>query len=178
MIVDVMQFEEPPLFPHADGTANNNDKAKSRLCRWTFDLGGQTDTFTRTFLDDLVGEFPRIDDRRAGLLNRHGWFACENPAGSQKGGFDGLAHRDGTTGKRSAYFLPKGDATSEPVFVPRAANAQEGDGWLLAVIWRGTENRSDLAVFRATDVAAGPIATVELSQRVPFGFHGNWVSAA
>ena len=58
-----------------------------------------------------------------------------------------------------------------------AADAAEGDGWLLAVIWRGAENRSDLAVFDATEIERGPIALVELPHRVPFGFHGNWVGA-
>ncbi len=71
-----------------------------------------------------------------------------------------------------------GDATSEPVFVPRAADAPEGDGWLLATVWRAAENRSDLAVFNATEVDRGPVATVELASRVPFGLHGNWVPAA
>ena len=37
------------------------------------------------------------------------------------------------------------------------------------------ENRSDLAVFNATDVEAGPVALVQLGHRVPDGFHGNWV---
>jgi hypothetical protein len=30
----------------------------------------------------------------------------------------------------------------------------------------------------ALALAAGPIATVQLSHRVPFGFHGNWRQAA
>jgi carotenoid cleavage dioxygenase len=32
-------------------------------------------------------------------------------------------------------------------------------------------------VFDAQDIAKGPIAVAELPRRVPFGFHGNWVSA-
>jgi len=66
--------------------------------------------------------------------------------------------------------------TSEPVFVPRSADAPEGDGWLTAVVWRAGENRSDLLIFEAQDVAKGPIATAEMPRRVPFGFHGNWAS--
>ena len=54
----------------------------------------------------------------------------------------------------------------------------EADGWLLAVVWRAGENRSDLAVFNATDIEAGPVALVQLGHRVPDGFHGNWVEAA
>ena len=75
-------------------------------------------------------------------------------------------------------MLPKGDSISEPVFVERGADAAEGDGWLLAVVWRARENRSDLAVFNAQDVGSGPVALVKLGHRVPDGFHGNWVGTA
>ena len=174
IVADVMQRETPPLFPNADGTPGDPEKQRARLTRWTFNLADGSDTFTRTYLDDLPAEFPRIDDRRAGLSNRHSWFAAASSA-ADGGTFDGVAHVDNTSGARKVHFLPNGDATSEPVFVPRAADAPEGDGWLLAVLWRGAENRSDLAVFNATDVEKGPIATVELASRVPFGLHGNWV---
>jgi carotenoid cleavage dioxygenase len=76
IIADVMQFEEAPLFPHPDGRRTDPEKSRAKLCRWTFDLSGNTDRFTRDYLDDVTGEFPRIDDRRAGLANTHGWYAC------------------------------------------------------------------------------------------------------
>jgi hypothetical protein len=58
------------------------------------------------------------------------------------------------------------------------SNGTKSHGWLLAVVWRARENRSDLAVFNATDVGTGPVALVQLGHRVPDGFHGNWVAAA
>ncbi len=58
--------------------------------------------------------------------------------------------------------------------MPRHDTADEGDGWLLSVVYRGEEGRSDLAVFEATDIARGPVALAHLSSRVPAGFHGNW----
>ena len=79
--------------------------------------------------------------------------------------------------RRAQYMLPDGATISEPVFVERGSDAAEGGGWLLAVVWRARENRSDLAVFDATEIAAGPIALVHLGHRVPDGFHGNWVGA-
>ena len=60
--------------------------------------------------------------------------------------------------------------------MPRSADAPEGDGWLVAVVYRGAEDRSDFVVFDA-GVAAGPIATAKVPRRVPFGFHGNWRAA-
>lgn len=176
IIADVMHREAPALFPSADGKPIPHEQQIARLARWTFDLADGSDTFSRVYLDDLVAEFPRIDDRRAGLKNRHTWYAAAITPGSDL--FTGIAHFDNTTGTRRLYELPAGDATSEPVFVPRAPDAAEGDGWLLSTIWRAAENRSDLAVFEARDVDQGPVATVELACRVPFGFHGNWVSSA
>ncbi len=178
IIADVMQFEEAPLFPHPDGRPTDPNKARARYCRWTFDLAGNTDRFEQTYLDDLTGEFPRIDDRRAGLKSTHGWYACANPDLPTFGALSGIAHVDGAGRRLGKYHLPAGDTISEPVFVERGKDAPEGDGWLLAVIYRARENRSDLAVFKATDVEAGPVALVHLAHRVPDGFHGNWVGTA
>lgn len=178
IIADVMQFEEAPLFPHPDGTPTDPEKSRARLCRWTFDLAANTDSFQQRYLDDLTGEFPRVDDRRAGRKTSHGWYACANPRSPTFGALSGVVHVDGAGKRLGNYLLPAGDTISEPVFVERGRDAAEGDGWLLAVVWRARENRSDLAVFNATDVEGGPVALVQLGHRVPDGFHGNWVGAA
>lgn len=171
VIADVMQYESAPLFnPDTNGTG-------ARLCRWTFDMAGKSDGFTREYLDDMPGEFPRFDERFSTLPYRHGYFALRQHDSSARGSYDGLAHIDLRSGKRTIHMLPQGDAISEPVFVPRAADSAEGDGWLLATVYRGAEARSDLVVLDAGAVARGPIATVQLSHRVPFGFHGNWLGA-
>jgi carotenoid cleavage dioxygenase-like enzyme len=178
IIADVMQFEEAPLFPHPDGRPTDPTKSRARLCRWVFDLAENTDRFGQTYLDDLTGEFPRIDDRRAGFKSGHGWYACANPDLPAGEWLSGIAHVDGDGARRGQYFLPAGDTISEPVFVARGEAAPEAAGWLLAVVWRARDNCSDLAVFNATDVDAGPVALVHLGHRVPDGFHGNWVGAA
>lgn len=72
--------------------------------------------------------------------------------------------------------MPRGDTLSEAVFVPRRCHA-EGDGWLLSVVWRGAQRRSDLIVLDTGAIGRGPVATVALPRRVPFGFHGNWLGA-
>jgi len=179
LVADVMQSEEPPLFSHPDGRPTDPHKSRARPCRWRFDLSGKSDRFTQTYLDDLTGEFPRIDDRRAGLPNQHGWYACADRNAAALEGLSGIAHVDVLRGAlKASYLLPDGDTLSEPVFVPRSGAAAEGDGWLLSVVWRSATNCSDLAVFNATDIGAGPAALVHLGHRVPDGFHGNWVGAA
>jgi carotenoid cleavage dioxygenase-like enzyme len=170
IVADVMQFEEAPLFSHPDGSPTDPKKSNARLCRWTFDLAGNTDRFTQTYLDEMTGEFPRIDDRRAGLASSHGWYACANPDLPIFGALSGIVHVDGKGERLGKYLLPAGDTISEAVFVERGNDAAVGDGWLLAAVWRARENRSDLAVFNATDVEAGPVALVQLGQASPTGF--------
>jgi carotenoid cleavage dioxygenase-like enzyme len=170
LYADVMQYEAAPLFPNADGSPGKREAA--RLARWTFDLSGRTDTITREYIDDTAGEFPRFDERRAGGAYVHGWFA-----GRVRGAalFDSIVHVDLRCGRKRVYTFPEGDTPSEPVFVARGA--AEGDGWLLSVVYRGREDKSDIAVFDATEIAEGPVGLARLPRRVPFGFHGNWVAS-
>jgi carotenoid cleavage dioxygenase-like enzyme len=175
IFADVMEYPVAPLFPTVDGSKPQN--AFARLVRWTFDLASPSNTIGRTPIDDLAGEFPRFDERRAGLGYRHGWFAGITRTGVEDIRFDTIAHLDLQTGRRADYVFPAGDSPGEPVFIPRTADADEGDGWLVAVVYRGADDQSDFVVFDAQDVAAGPIASARVPRRVPFGFHGNWRAA-
>lgn len=166
---DVLQYDAPPFFPRADGRPGRGD---ARLARWTLDPGKGTDAFAQAWLDDTPAEFPRIDDRRAGLPNRHGALVLDRGG---LGLFDTLAWRDAARGTTAEHALPPGDALSEAVFVPRCETAAEGDGWLLAIAWRAATRRSALLVFDTADVAQGPVATAHLPLGLPFGFHGAWM---
>ena len=171
IIAHVMQFDEVPLFPNVDGTPTA--PAEARLTEWVIDLADNSNGISSRHLDDIAGEFPRLDERFACGAYSHGYYAGVvdgNPALS----FNALVHHDFAQDRRSQYVLPDGDTTGEPVFVPRSDDAGEGEGYLLSVVHRGGENRSDLAFFDAENLADGPIACAELPHRVPYGFHGNW----
>jgi carotenoid cleavage dioxygenase-like enzyme len=45
-------------------------------------------------------------------------------------------------------------------------------------VGRRHENRTDLVILDAQDIAAGPVATVKFPCRVHEGFHGCWVPGA
>lgn len=166
LVADVMRYDSAPLFPLPDGRMAPPSVA--RLTRWTLDAAGQTEAVQEEQLDDRAGEFPRVDERWATRRNRHGWFALDDSVGP-----GGVRHLDFQTGRRQVYELPAGDVASEPVFAARGPD--EGEGWITTVVWRAAENRSDLLVFDALDLAAGPVAVVEVPRRVPFGFHGEWL---
>jgi carotenoid cleavage dioxygenase len=177
LVCDMMKYPVAPLFPRPDGQPSSVEPPLAHLVRWTFDPTGGSDRFTEQPLDDHAGEFPRLDERFTGLPYRHGWFQASAVGAAGRDRRDGLAHIDHETGAVEVWHPGPGDRCGEPVFVPRHADAEEGDGFVLTVVYRGETRCSDLAVLDARDVAAGPLALAHLSHHVPAGFHGNWRGA-
>jgi len=153
------------------------DANAARLHRWRIDLarGG----VASTPLDDIVTEFPRVDERRLGRRHRFGYMAAREPElndGAQPlwtavRKYD--LERGGVTERR----FGAGNGVGEPLFVPRTAAAGEDDGWLLVLVYDAARDTSDFWILDAQDVAGEPVARVTLPHRVPYGFHGNWVAA-
>ena len=153
--------------------------------RWTFDLASSSDSFRIARLFDQIGEMPAVDPRFLMRRNRHFWFGTNNPAlgpmlewGPKGPPFTCIGHFDDGTGRLAFWYAGPDSAPEEPLFVPRRADAAEGDGWLLSVVGRRDENRSDLVILDALDIAAGPVATVRMPCRIHEGFHGTWVPEA
>ncbi|MEV5957496.1 carotenoid oxygenase family protein [Streptomyces sp. NPDC051987] len=158
------------------------------LHRWTFDLtrgaahwDDATDTYHSEQLLSSPGDMPRVDPRVLMEKNRHAWVGGFHPdlpkgeIGPMGPPFNSLIHRDDLTGE-SAFWSPgEHGAPEEPVFVPKSADADEGEGYLLALVGRRDQMRHDLVVLDALDIAAGPIATVKIPFRLRYGFHGTWV---
>jgi carotenoid cleavage dioxygenase len=148
---------------------NGGFDADGVLWSWTIDL--QAGTVTERQLDDRAVEFPRIDDRLATLPARYAVSVGDSSlvrydlsAGSA------VEHRFGTPespgGPGEAVFVP---STSGP--------ADESSGWYIGYVYDPARDGSDLVILDASDFAAPPVARIKLPHRVPYGFHGNWISA-
>ena len=59
--------------------------------------------------------------------------------------------------------------------MPRADDADESDGWLMTLVHSAETDSSALHILNADDLDGEAQAVIELPQRVPAGFHGNWV---
>jgi carotenoid cleavage dioxygenase len=131
-------------------------------------------------LTDRPAEFPRIDDRLIGQKNRWG-YAVESrrkPASIFDSLWTGITRYDRTGGPSDHHPLPPGHWSSEPVFVPRSAEAAEDDGFVIAQIYDGLRGRSSFRILDARNLAGEPLATLWVRERMPLGFHGNFVSGA
>jgi len=173
--VEVFDYAEAPLFPRTDGAKTEQHGAF--LTRWTIDLSDPAARVKKTQLADIAGEFPRFDERLAGLPYRHGWHAA-NVESEKTLELNSVAHVDLMTNKQTVRRFGQKDALGEPIFIPRSADAPEGDGWVMVLHYSQARNTSDLLILNAQDIAGEPAAVIHMPRRVPIGFHGNWAPAA
>lgn len=155
------------------------------LARWT--VSPHRGTVSEQIMSDHSIEWPRINRARTGRAHRYGWFGATGPESlrlsddvdrDRGGSFEPgpLVKFDTTTGEVSTHDFGTGRVTQEPAFVARPGAEAEDDGWILSVVHDGNTDSSELVVLDAADVTAAPLARVHLPRRVPFGFHGNWIS--
>ena len=152
--------------------------------RWSFDLSNPKDEFSIKRLINHVGEMPVIDPRFAMRRAQHFYFGTFNPAfgpmlpiGPKGPPFTCLGHFDEANSKLNFWYAGENSAPEEPCFVPKSADALEGEGWLLTIVGRRAENRTDLVILDAARIQDGPVAIIKFPCRVHEGFHGIWVGA-
>ena len=125
-------------------------------------------------IDDLEGDFNRINPAYDGVRVRYLYMSAFTRPDRHLGDFDAIVRYDDLTGERAVWSAGPHGHVGEGVFAADPDGTAEDDGWVLVVVTDATTDASDLVVLDARDVAAGPVARVHLPQRVPFGFHGNW----
>lgn len=164
--------------------------------RIKIDLAKNDSAYTITSEFGMGIELARIDERWQGHPYRHIWsLVGQRPANPEAGLLGGatmnqnnasdfidvlngevdIVHFDLRTGAADRYSFGPGTNVHEPQFVPRSPGSPEGDGWLLVVVNRLDQNRSELAIFNALNLAAGPTALYDIGVRLRLTFHGNWV---
>jgi carotenoid cleavage dioxygenase len=88
-----------------------------------------------------------------------------------------LTHFDLETGAETVWWAGPDSGIQEPAFIPRAKDAPEGDGYLVALVDNHITNYTDLCIFDALKLDQGPIARAKLPIRLRQGLHGNWAPA-
>lgn len=189
---DVRWFEIEPCYvfhtlnAHDDGGVITIDVARlasptlergghvdAILWRWTIDL--TSGTVMERQLDDRPGDFPRIDDRLAGMAARRGWMTWM-PGPTDPPGCSGtITVYDLDDETSETHHFAEGRVPGEAVFAP-ATDRAGGRGWLLAYVYDPARDASDVVVLDADHPEDDPVAAVHLPVRVPYGFHGNWLA--
>lgn len=166
VVLDCIRY--PKMWVDGSDAFNSNGQV------WRYVLDRSTSKASGAILLDQHVEFPRIDPRKQGVANRYGYAV-------EVGGVDAqgllpshqLVKLDMLEGKEvSRYDVSSGATLDEALFVPDGDG--EDEGWLLSYSYNKASEQSDLLIFDASDIAAGPAARVQLPTRVPHGFHGTF----
>ena len=178
IVLDVARYGRLDFMsPQAAANPSWRDENAARMHRWRIDLaaGG----VKSTPLDDIVIEFPRVDERLLGRKHRFGYTAAREPELSDGAEplWTAVKKYDLERGTAETRRFGAENGVGEPLFVPRGEGAAEDDGWVLVLAYDHARNTSDFHILDAQNLRGEPVAVVHLPHRVPYGFHGNWVAA-
>lgn len=142
--------------------------------RWVIDPVAKKVTETR--IDDRPQEFPRHNPKYGLKQHRFG-YTSEVVTGDQYNHniHGAIIKIDTDTGTTETHEFGRGRGGAEPVFVPKADGTTEDAGWIITVVYDAATDASELQILDAEDISGPEVASIQLPQRVPFGFHGNWV---
>lgn len=163
IVLDAARYAEFP-----DVTFNSSP---GLMTRWSIDpQSGKIETET---LDDRNCDFPRVDPRVDGQLHHFGY-------GVEFGMGAGLSMKrliKYDLDARSTQIHDFGASVSpgEGVFAPAAPDAAEDEGFVLVMTHDDDAGQSELQILDAQNFDSDPVARIQMPQRVPFGFHANWV---
>jgi carotenoid cleavage dioxygenase-like enzyme len=150
-----------------------------RMHRWQIDL--RAGSVREAPIDDVTSDFPRVNEGYTGRETRYAYTARigrDRTLGTDDQFSDGWMKYDAHTGRAQVHEHGDGVFGGEGVFVARPGAQSEDDGWLVGFVHDREHNRSELRIVDAKSMDRDPVARVLLARRVPFGFHGTWVSRA
>ncbi len=143
----------------------------AHLYRYRFNI--RTGTVTEGALDDDNTEFPTMNVAMLGRPTRFAYAMRISPEPTLL--FDGIVKYDTASGAEDRHWFGPGRWGSEAPFAARRGAVDEDDGYVVSFVHDQNEDRSEVVVLNARDLAAGPVARVLLPARVPLGFHAAWV---
>lgn len=152
------------------------DREASQFERWTIDTAAKA--VTRKVIDARPQEFPRLDERLTGQPYRYALTMAlpERDTTEMTIADTRLYRHDMVEGGTQVHDFGAGHFPGEFVFVPRAEQGGETDGWYMGLVINAAEETTNFVLLDAADFTGAPVATIHLPHRIPPGFHGNWVA--
>jgi len=157
---------------------------------WRFNM--VTKTVTERNVTKAFGcEFPTINTRYLGIKNRWGYIGRYGDRNEKESYIDAVIKLDlaSDNGKEEmkyiVYEFPKGWYSQEWLFVPRVKEGgkgeqqEEDDGYVMSYMYDSEKKESEFWVLEAGKGFGKEgclLARIKLRSRVPYGFHGKFVT--
>ncbi|MEN9538840.1 MAG: hypothetical protein RLZZ126_1075 [Pseudomonadota bacterium] len=158
-------------------TARNVAELVMNARLWVWKMNISTgETVEHVLNERYNAEFPSFNARKTGRKTRFGYLVDHSESTTLQ--WTGLRKFDLDTGADLGGWSdnPEHSWYSEPWFAEADKPTAEDDGYLIAFQWNDAAQLQTLDIFDAHDLTRGPVAQVELPQRLPVGFHACWIA--
>ena len=153
---------------------NNLSENQGRLYEWRINM--KTGEVAERELSDLPCDFTRVNDTYACHPTQYAYAAVFNP--ERPFTFDGVMKHNCQSGVTTQYMYGEHRHGGEAVFAPSNNPKAEDDGYLISFVHDEAQDQSECLILDAQNLEAGPVATIIMPFRVPYGFHAGWVGAS
>ncbi|XP_058075665.1 carotenoid 9,10(9',10')-cleavage dioxygenase 1-like [Magnolia sinica] len=166
----------------------------SRVYEWRLNMESR-DVKEKNLTDtNFSMDFPMINDNFNGLRNEYGYTQVIDSDASCTCGlpkYGKLAklyfeenenrfykeERDCEEQIKVEYHtLEENQFCSGASFISRHGGCKEDDGWIISFVHNEDTNISQVHIIDTRKFECGPVAKITLPQRVPYGFHGTFIS--
>jgi carotenoid cleavage dioxygenase len=175
--MDMGTSNQFPFFPNVHGERFNPVTAGGYVSRMKVDFSNKTPRpyDIETMYPEIAAYLPRQDDRYTTLPYRYGFMPWTDRSRPDGGAWVRFDHSDRST---QAHYVGPASQQQEMCFVPRSADAPEGDGYIVGVVHRLEERRTDLLIVDTEDFTGPPVAVVKLPFQIWGQVHGLWTPKA
>jgi carotenoid cleavage dioxygenase-like enzyme len=153
--------------------AENLEDTQGQLYQWRINL--TTGVVKEQVLSDSRCDFTRINDTHACHKTRYIYAATFNP--TRPFTFDGILKFDNEAQETLTFEYGENRFGGEAVFAPKVGAQAEDEGYLICFVQDEATGQSECLIIDAQDMTTGPVATILVPYRVPYGFHSGWVGA-
>jgi len=150
---------------------NNLQENQGRLHEWRINLA--TGSVVERSVSETPCDFTRVNDDFACHKTRFVYAGIFNTERAFT--FDGVMKYDGETGATVEFRYGPDRHGGEAVFAPKRGGTCEDDGYLVCFVHDEAAHQSECLIIDAQNLTAGPVATLIMPFRVPYGFHAGWV---
>ena len=155
------------------GTSEGNNLKENQGRLWEWRLNLSSGAVVERALGNTPCDFTRINDDYACHKTRYIYAGIFNTERAFT--FDGILKYDNQSGETTEFRYGPCRHGGEAVFAPRLGATSEDDGYLVCFIHDESTNQSECLIIDAQAFDAGPVATIIMPFRVPYGFHAGWV---
>lgn len=173
VIVDSVCYDSFPTLESGVDFRNIDFDTVPPSTLWRFCIDPEAATVSKTSLITRPCEFPTLNPAQVGRSYRYVYLGTTDVSVGNAP-LQAILKRDLQTGQEQLWSAAPQGFMGEPVFIPKPDATSEDQGWLVALVYDGDRNRSDVVILDAAQVDQGPIARLHLQHHIPYGLHGSF----